>query len=196
MDSGELRRELGALPALVVRAVGPELHVSVPAIDDTVRLRPDAVLRARRISSPQGDPALELAVRHGEAVLPLILLDDDVVWAPADTASQLDSALPVRISDAPPLVAYSEMERNGLGAARALDGPTADLDAVGATLLLQRCIIAGALRHGLRPVRAVAWWRQLAERLGDDFTLGRFRPDPQWDALLADADRVRPLPPA
>lgn len=195
MDSGELVSALRTLPALQIRADGPELRVTVPAVDDTVRLHPDSVLRAQQIFSPRGDPALELAVRQDDGARPLILLDDDVVWAPVDPASQLDSAIPVRIADAPPLVAYTEMDRNAADAPRALDGPMVDVDAVSATLLLHRCFIVGALRFGLRPVRAAAWWRHLAAGLGDDFCLGRFRPDPEWDGLLAEAAGVRLLRP-
>ncbi|MCW3814566.1 hypothetical protein ONA91_08855 [Micromonospora sp. DR5-3] len=196
MDRGELVRELATLPALEIQTSGSELHVAVPAIDDGLRLHPDAVLRVRRIFSPRGEPALELVVRHDDGLQPLIVLNDDVVWRPVDPDSQLDSAIPVRIEDMPPLVAYTEMERNGVGSARAIDQPTVDVSGLSATLLLQRCIIVGAMRFGLRPVRAAAWWRHLSSRLGDDFCLGRFRPDREWDGLVEEASRVRLLLPA
>ncbi|MER6593941.1 hypothetical protein ABT214_19245 [Micromonospora purpureochromogenes] len=196
MDSDELAGALRTLPALRVRTIDAEVQVVVPAIDDAVRLHADSVLRARQIFSPRGDPALELVVRQDDALLPLIVLNDDVVWAPVDPAAQLDSAIPVRITNAPPLVAYTEMERDAVGAARALDGPMIDVDAVSATLVLHRCFIVGAMRFGLRPVRAAAWWQHLAAALGDDFCLGRFRPDREWDGLLVEAGGVRLLHPA
>ncbi|WP_200213534.1 hypothetical protein [Micromonospora coerulea] len=195
MDAAELVRELGSLPALRVRTSGAQVHVAVPAIDDGLRLHPDAVLRAHRIFSPRGEPALELVVRHDDGPRPLIVLDDDVVWAPVDTDSQLDGRIPVRIADMPALVAYTEMERGGVAAARAMDRPMVDVGAASAALLLHRCFIAGAMRFGMRPVRAAAWWQHLSSRLGDDFHLGRFRPDREWDDLLAEARRVRLLRP-
>ena len=39
---------------------------------------------------------------------------------------------------------------------------------------------------GLWPVRVAAWWEYSWARVGAGLGIGPFRPDPQWDRLMAD----------
>ncbi|GAA2192362.1 hypothetical protein [Micromonospora lupini] len=186
MHQSELVDALGELPALRVEPDGPALVVTVPAIGESLRLYAEAVAWLKRGALPQGDPLLQIVVHHHGQELRMILLNDDVVWQPADADSLLDTPIPVRITDAPELVAYTEMERESAAALRALDGPAVNLDALAATLLLHRCVMVAAMRLGLRPLRAVRRWHELWCAVGE-LLPGSFWPDPDWDRLLVQA---------
>ncbi|NES16298.1 MULTISPECIES: hypothetical protein [Micromonospora] len=198
MRPDEIAQALSALPGVRSDLTGDLLEVVVPAIDDRLRLRPEAVRRGRRISAPNGDPAVEFAVSDGTDEWPLIVTPDDVVFAPVPAAGLLDSAVPFVVSNMPPLVAYSEMVRDAEAVTRRLAGPDArvsNLDEVGATFLMLRAFVAGAVRFGLRPVRAVAWWEQGWAVVRDRVFLPPFRADPAWDELAREATRVPPPAP-
>ncbi|WP_031481119.1 hypothetical protein [Streptomyces bicolor] len=165
--------------------------VHVPAIDDTVRIDASQVRRCRRIWAPNGDPAVEFVMEDDGGVWPLIVTPDDVVFQPVDTAAVLNSPIGYRITDAPHLVAYTEMERAAEDVALLCEqpGPT-ELDGAGATLLLVRCFIVAATLTGLRPVRSVAWWQRGWTALGGDVPLPPFRADPVWDELTHEASQL------
>lgn len=197
MRSDAIAQALSALPGVRSHRMGDVLDVVVPAIDDRLRLRPEAVRRGRRISAPNGDPAVEFAVSDGTDEWPLIVTPDDVVFAPVPAAGLLDSAVRFVVSNLPPLVAYSEMVRDAEAVSRRVarsDGWLSNLDEVGATFLMLRAFVAGAARFGLRPVRVVAWWEQGWAIVRDPVFLPPFRPDPAWDELAGEAARVAPPP--
>ncbi|MEV4825390.1 hypothetical protein [Micromonospora sp. NPDC049274] len=186
MHQSELVDALSELSALRVELDGPALVVTVPAIGESLRLYAEAVTWLKRGALPEGDPLLQIVVHHHGQVLRMILLNDDVVWQPADTESVLDAPVPVRLTDAPDLVAYTELEQQSVAALRAVDAPKANLATLAATLLLHRCVIVAALRLGLRPLRAVRRWHELWCEVGE-FLPGSFWPDPDWDRLLVQA---------
>lgn len=193
MQNEDLVRLLCEVPGPVVSTGPGVVTVYVPAIGDTVRLVPENVLAAEPIVAPTGAPALQLGVRRGHEELPLIITVDDVVFMPAYAADMVDSGAPMRVPDAPDLVAYSEMHRDVRALGRTVqDGePALDLDTLAATLLVHRCFLAGAIRVGLWPVRVAAWWEYSWARVGADLPLAPFRADPAWDRLMADVAEAR-----
>jgi hypothetical protein len=195
MPPEEVVRALSALPSIRITTAADGIAIHVPAIEDRVLLSSAAVKRARRIFAPNGDPAVEFAVGDENEELPLIITPEDVVFAPAKSASLLVSSVPIVVADAPHLVAYSEMERDAERAALACaqSGPK-NTDRLGATFLLLRCFVAGATRFGLRPLRTVAWWQQGWKIIGDDVALPPFRPDSSWDALSRAAEHITATP--
>lgn len=195
MDVTDVIRALEHLPGLRVTAVANGVRVHVPALDDAVLIDADAVRRCRDIRAPDGDPAVEFVMGDEHGVWPLILTPDDVVFQPVGTGAVLDSAIEYRIADAPHVVAYSEMEHAAEHAALTSERPgSIELVAVGASLVLVRCQVVAATLVGMRPVRAVAWWRRAWEALGGDLPFPPFRPDPLWDELVADAARISVTP--
>ncbi len=102
MDGAEVGRALVRLDGLKISVAGDEVTVRVPALDDGVRLVAGEVQRLQYIFGPRGEPAVEL-VMAGD--LPLILLDNDAVFAPEDEDAVLNARIPVRVSNAPHLVA-------------------------------------------------------------------------------------------
>jgi hypothetical protein len=193
MHCEELVAMLGAVPGVEVSAGSGVVTAYVPAIGDAVRLEPEDVLTAERITVPTGAPGVRLAVRRGHEKLPLIVTVGDVVFMPAYAASLLAGGAPMRVPSTPHLVAYSEMHRDVRALGRAVDeaGPDLDPDTLAATLLVHRSFLAGALRVGLWPVRAAAWWEYSWARVGGGLPLARFRADPTWDRLTADVTDAR-----
>ena len=187
VEADEVAKGLRSLAGIEVTAVGDRLRLDVPALGDGLWLRPADVVRLVHSRAPDGDPAVELAFADD---VPLIVVSDDVVYEPAPTMDVIDSPIEVRITNMPPLVAYSEMERAAVYLARS--GDDADLAELDATFLLVRCFVAGATRFGMRPVRTVAWWlRGSAATLGE-FPTRQFRPDPLWDDLVTAAEGTEP----
>lgn len=193
MRSDELARVLAGVPGTRVTA-GPDLVTAeVPAIDDAVRLAPGDVLGAERITAPNGAPAVRLGVRRGHEELPLIVTVDDVVFMPAYAADMVDGGALARVPSAPQLVAYSEMHRDLRAVGRAVQGGDQEWDPemLAATLLMHRCFLAGALRVGLWPVRAAAWWEYSWSRVGRHQPLAPLRSDPIWQRLMVDVGEAR-----
>src|SRR3954447_16211241 len=155
----------------------------IEAIGDAVRLDPEAVLNAYEIVAPGGGPGIEFGLRRGREELPLIVTTDDVVFMPADAADLVEPGFALRVPAGPDLVAYSEMRRDLRALGRTVDreGGGLDPDTLGATILLHRCFLYGALRVGLWPVRAAAWWEYAWAACGDRLPIPPLRPDPLWD---------------
>jgi hypothetical protein len=199
MRSDELARLLGEVPGIQVSGTevsgdGDLVTVYVPAIGDTVRLRPDDVLDAEPVVVPTGAPGVQLGIRRGHEEWPLIVTVDDVVFMPGDPADIVrDDGLPWQVPSMPHLVAYSEMHRDVRALGRAIDRPGTALDPeiLGPTLLLHRCFLAGAVQVGLWPVRVAAWWEYSWARTGRDLPLPSFRPDVAWNALMDDVTEAR-----
>jgi hypothetical protein len=91
----------------------------------------------------------------------------------------------------PSLIGYSEMHRDVRAFGKAMDEPGFESDMLAATLLAHRCFLAGALRVGLWPVRAAAWWEYAHARIAPKLPLPEFRPDEVWDDLMADVTEAR-----
>ncbi|WFF02559.1 hypothetical protein [Micromonospora sp. WMMD964] len=186
MRQSELVDALREIPALTVVSDGPALVVTVPAIGQSLRLHAEAVTWLKPGVLPTGEPFLQLQGRMHDHEVRLVLLNDDVGWVPPDVNSLLDTEIPVTITDAPEMVAYSDLEREAVRALAAADRPDVNLFALAATLLVHRCAIVGALRLGLRPLRVVQLWHELWCQVGE-LLHGPFWPDPYWDRLLLEA---------
>ena len=193
MDVEELALLVGEVPGTQVSIEAGVLVARVPAIGDAVRLAPADVLDVDPIISPVGLPGIEFGVRHGHEELPLIITVDDVVFMPAYAADVLVKDALMRVPSTPNLVAYSEMHRDVRALGQAIDDPDLELDPdiLAATLLVHRCFLAGAMRVGLWPVRAAAWWEYTFARVGQGLPVGPFRPNPQWDQLMAAVAEAR-----
>ncbi|GAA3343258.1 hypothetical protein GCM10020358_81330 [Amorphoplanes nipponensis] len=192
MDVEELARLVGTVPGTEVSIESGSLVARVPAIGDTVRLAAADVLGHDPVEAPTGQPAVELSVRRGHEQLPLIITVDDVVFMPAYAADMVEDT-EFAVPATPGLVAYSEMHRDVRALGRAVDDPELELDPelLGATLLVHRCFLAGAVRVGLWPVRVAAWWEYTWARVGAGLPVGPFRADPRWDRLMADVTEAR-----
>jgi hypothetical protein len=193
MRSDDLIRVLGGVPGTEVSTTAGVVTAYVPAIDDAVRLSPDDVLATERITSPTGAPAVQLGIRRGHQELPLIVTVDDVVFMPAYAADMVQPGASILVPSTPDLIAYSEMHRDVRALGRAVQQGDRDFDGetLEATLLAHRCFLAGAVRVGLWPVRVAAWWEFSWSRVGVGSQLPPFRPDPAWDALMADVTEAR-----
>ncbi|MFI7544356.1 hypothetical protein [Actinoplanes sp. NPDC049599] len=193
MNVEELAQLVGEVPGTEVSVEAGVLVARVPTIGDAVRLAPADVLDVDRIVSPTGQPGIEFGVRRGHEELPLIITVDDVVFMPAYAADMLVPDALMRVPSIPDLVAYSEMHRDVRSLGRAIDDPDVDLDpdVLAATLLVHRCFLAGAVRVGLWPVRVAAWWEYCWARVGKGLPVGPFRPDPDWDRLMAAVTEAR-----
>ncbi|MFJ8930048.1 tetratricopeptide repeat protein [Streptomyces sp. NPDC102364] len=163
---------------------GGRVSVEIPAIGETLSLPVCDVKRVTRSHTPMGDAALEFVMIDGDDVRPLIVLADDVVFAPEDPVRVLQSPIPVVISDAPQLISHVETVAAAERFATAAGEAGANLDTVSARGLLVRCEIAGALRFGLRSLKAVGWWQRGWEACADDWSLPPFPKDPVWDHLV------------
>ncbi|MCX5536291.1 tetratricopeptide repeat protein [Streptomyces sp. NBC_00006] len=187
-DESGLTREIATAftEVLGLRATvdGGRVSVEIPAIGETLGLPVCDVKRVTRSHTPMGDAALEFVMIDGDDVRPLIVLADDVVFAPEDPVRVLQSPIPVVISDAPWLISHAETVAAAERFATAAGEPGANLDTVSARGLLVRCEIAGALRFGLRSLKAVAWWQRGWEACADDWSLPPFPKDPVWDHLV------------
>jgi hypothetical protein len=191
VEAVEVIQALERLPGIRAGVTAGRVCAYVPVIDDTVRIDAAEVRRWRRIWAPNGDPAVEFVMGDERGVWPLIIAPNDVVYQPVDTRAVLDSAMDYRITNAPHVVAYTEMERVAEQVALTCEQPgPIELDSVGATLLLVRCFIVGATLAGLRPVRSVAWWQRGWTAIGGDVPLPPFRSDPVWDELMNEASQI------
>jgi hypothetical protein len=194
MRSDELAQVLGDIAGAETSVDDDGVVVArVAAIGDAVRIDPASVLNAYEIVVPSGAPGIEFGIRRGREELPLIVTADDVVFMPADAADMIEPGMALRAPGGPDLVAYSEMRRDLRALGRTIDreGGGLDLDTLAATILLQRCVLSGAMRIGLWPVRVAAWWEYAWATCGDRLPLPPFRPDRQWDELMAGVAAAR-----
>ncbi|GAA0967610.1 hypothetical protein GCM10009555_011590 [Acrocarpospora macrocephala] len=191
MEGIEIERALADLPGLEITWSQGLLQVRIPAIQDEVRLAPEAVLQLKPIFGPRGERALEIVLLDGDEVRPLIVTADDAVFEPAAESSVLDSQIAVTVSNMPHLVAYSEMERDSRAlAVHCQESAELNLASIGGTMLLLRCMIAGAMKLGMRPATSAAYWHSVWTEFGEDLMLPPFRADPLWDELLEDARSI------
>jgi hypothetical protein len=177
--------------AHLVRAAGVRasedefsLRLLFPQIGETLELQGDQIESAQGLVSPMGDPALQLRIRIGGDLFTVIITGDDVVFEP-DPDQPTSSAIRVRVSNAPHIVAYSEMLRDVRRfhaycmAGRAFD----NLDQLVAPFVMFRWFIDGALRIGLAPVEAISRWSDAWSRLGADVPLAGWPPSQRWSSL-------------
>jgi hypothetical protein len=195
MRSYQLTEALAEVPGIEVAIRRGALQVAVPALGDTARLDPEDILDADSVFVPTGAPAVQLDIKRGHEVLPLIVTVDDLVFMPAYADHLIAEDAEVRVPAMPNLIAYSEMHRDVRALGRTIDDPSATLDPeiLAATLLAHRCFLRGAIRVGLWPVRVAAWWEYSHARAGASVHLAPFRPDPDWDRLMSDVAEARRL---
>jgi hypothetical protein len=110
MEAAEVIEALKGLPGIRAAVMAGRVSAYVPAIDDAVRIDAAEVRRYRRIWAPNGDPAVEFVLGDEREARPLIVTPSDVVYHPVDTRTVLDSLVEHRITNAPHIVAYTEME--------------------------------------------------------------------------------------
>ena len=189
----ELTEALAEVPGAEVRVRRGLLVVHVPAIGDTARLEPDDILAAEPVFVPTRAPAVQLDVRRGREVLPLIVTVDDMVFNPAYADDVIEPGVHRQLPAMPNLIAYSEMHRDVRALGKAIDDPALELEpeTIAATLLAHRCFLAGAVRVGLWPVRVAAWWEYANARVGRPSGLVPLRADAAWDDLMADVAEAR-----
>jgi len=173
---------------------GGRVSVAIPAIGETVSVPVCDVKRVTKSHTPMGDAALEFVMIEGDDVRPLIVLADNVVFAPEDPVVVLQAPIPVVISNAPLLISYAEMVADAERFAMAAGAGGTGNDVVAGTGLLVRCVIAGAVRFGLRSLQAVAWWQRGWEASGADWNLPPFPRDPVWDHLTRSASGMTLTP--
>jgi hypothetical protein len=193
MLSYELTSVLSEVPGVEVSIQRGALFVFVPALGDTAELDPDDVDTAAEIFVPTRKVAVQLDVRRGRSLLPLIVTEGDVVFSPAYASELVEPGAQVAVPAMPALIAYSEMHRDVRAFGRTVDDPSASFDPpmIAATLLAHRCFLAGAVRVGLWPVRVAAWWEYAYSRVGGSAPMAPFRADPIWDDLMADVAEAR-----
>ncbi len=193
MHSYEITEALAAVPGAEVAVRRGLVTVHIPKLGDTAELDPDDVVAAESVFVPTRRPAVQLDIRRGRELLPLIVTVDDLVFTPVYAEDVVVPGTSLRIPAMPALISYSEMHRDVRALGRTIDDPEADLEkeTLAATLLAHRCFMAGAVRIGLWPVRVAAWWEYAHARVGADVPLARFRPDPLWDDLMADVREAR-----
>jgi hypothetical protein len=189
----ELTEALSDIPGAQVAVRRGALHIHFPALGDTAELDPGDITEAAPVFVPTGAPAVQLDVRRGREILPLIVTADDFVFTPAYADSMVIPGADLRVPAMPNLIAYSEMHRDVRALGRTIDDPRAalDPDTLAATLLAHRCFLAGAVRMGLWPIRVAAWWEYSAASSAGHVTLPPLRPDPAWDDLMADVADAR-----
>jgi hypothetical protein len=189
----ELTDALSAISDVEVSIKRGALHVHVPALGDTAELDPGDITAAEHVFVPTGAAAVQLDVRRGREILPLIVTTGDLVFTPAYADSMVIPGADLRVPAMPNLIAYSEMHRDVRALGRTIDTPGAELepDILAATLLAHRCFLAGAVRMGLWPIRVAAWWEYSSARSAATVTLPPFRADPAWDDLMADVADAR-----
>jgi hypothetical protein len=188
MRSYELTEALSEVPGLEVSIRRGALHIHVPALGDTASLDPDDVVDAADVFVPTRAPAVQLDVRRGREILPLIVTVDDLVFTPAYADDLIAEDADLVVPAMPSLIAYSEMHRDVRAICKAIDTEALEPYMLAATLLAHRCFLRGAIRMGLWPVRVAAWWEYTNSRTPETIPL---RDDPVWDELLADVAEAR-----
>ncbi|WP_250037951.1 hypothetical protein [Paractinoplanes maris] len=193
MQVWELTEALAEVPGVEVSVRRGLLAIHIPALGDTARLDPDEILAAEPVFVPTKAEAVQLDIRSGRAVLPLIVTVGDLVFNPAYADDLVEPGAHRRLPALPNLISYSEMHRDVRALGKAIDDATLDLEPeiLAATLLAHRCFLAGAMRVGLWPVRVAAWWEYANARVGGPVGAAPLRADPDWDDLMADVAEAR-----
>ena len=188
MQSFAVTEALSEVPGLDVTIRRGALHIHVPALGDTATLDPEEIVEAFDCYVPTEQPAVQLDLRHGHEILPLIVTVDDLIFTPAYADDLIAPGAELVVPAMPSLIAYSEMHRDVRALGKAVDAEDLDPATLAATLLAHRCFLRGAVRVGLWPVRVAAWWEYSNSRAGETIPLGA---DPAWEQLLADVAEAR-----
>ncbi|MCO8271188.1 hypothetical protein M1L60_11350 [Actinoplanes sp. TRM 88003] len=193
MQVWEVTEALAEVPGVEVKVRRGLLEIHMPALGDTASLDPDEILAAESVFVPTRAAAVQLDIRDGRAVLPLIVTVDDMVFNPAYADDLVEPGAHRQLPAMPNLISYSEMHRDVRALGKAIDDPALDLEpeTLAATLLAHRCFLAGAMRVGLWPVRVAAWWEYANARVGAPSGIAPLRSDPDWDDLMADVAEAR-----
>ncbi|WP_433307208.1 hypothetical protein ACQP2F_22895 [Actinoplanes sp. CA-030573] len=187
----ELTEALSEVPGVEVSVRRGALHIHVPALGDTATLDPDDVTDVADVFVPTQEPAVQLDIRRGRAILPLIVTTADLVFTPAYADDLIAEGAEVLVPAMPSMIAYSEMHRDVRALGKAIDEEGLDPRMLTATLIAHRCFLRGAIRVGLWPVRVAAWWEYSNARVAGSLTMPPFRADEEWDDLLADVAEAR-----
>jgi hypothetical protein len=186
--SYELTEALSEVPGLDVTIRRGALHIHVPALGDTASLDPDDIVEAADVFVPTQAPAVQLDIRRGREILPLIVTVDDLVFTPSYADDLIAEDAELTVPAMPSLIAYSEMHRDVRALGKAVDSESLDPGMLAATLLAHRCFLRGAIRMGLWPVRVAAWWEYTNSRAPRHIPM---RDDSTWDDLLSDVAEAR-----
>ncbi|GIF20417.1 hypothetical protein BJ973_001679 [Actinoplanes tereljensis] len=187
----ELLEALEEIATAKVKVRRGAVNIHQPALGDTAVLEPDDVTEAAAVFVPTGAPAIQLDIQRHREIIPLIVTDDDFVFTPVYADAVLAEGAELRVPAMPSLISYSEMHRDVRAFGKAMDEEQLEPDMLAATLLAHRCFLAGAIRVGLWPVRAAAWWEYANARIAPRMPLPPFRPDEVWDDLMADVAEAR-----
>jgi hypothetical protein len=188
MRSYELTEALAEVPGVEVTIRRGALHIHQPALGDTATLAPDDVTEVFDVYVPTEQPAVQLDIRRGHEILPLIVTVEDLVFTPAYADDLIAEHAELLVPAMPTMIAYSEMHRDVRALGKAIDAEELDPQTIAATLLAHRCFLRGAIRVGLWPVRVAAWWEYTSSRTPHQIPM---RPDETWDNLLADVAQAR-----
>ncbi|WP_203791028.1 hypothetical protein [Paractinoplanes rishiriensis] len=191
MLSYQLTEALAEVPGVEATIRRGLLHIHVPELGDTASLDPDDVIEANDVFVPTKKPAVQLDIKRGREVVPLIVTVGDLVFTPTYADSVLAPGAAFRVPAMPGLIAYSEMHRDVRALGKAIDDPALDPETLAATLLAHRCFLRGATRVGLWPVRVAAWWEYSYASAARRIALPDFRPDEEWDDLMASVAEAR-----
>lgn len=196
MRSYELTEALSEVPGIEVTIRRGALHIHVPALGDTASLDPDEITEAAHVYVPTEEPAVQLDLRVGREILPLIVTTADLVFTPAYADDLIAEGAEVLVPAMPSLIAYSEMHRDVRALGKVIAEEDLDPLTLAATLIAHRCFLRGAVRAGLWPVRVAAWWQYNNASAGTGLPMPPFREDPAWDELLADVAEARSQTPS
>jgi hypothetical protein len=188
MDSDLITAALSVLTRVRARISDGQLEIRVPSINDGFRLPVENINWMYRTPAPNGGPAVAIELLGYDIEGPIIVTDEDLVFPPASSALMLNTKIHFQVTNAPPLVAYSEMERDSASVAAACANTQGkNLFSLAGSVLLIRCFIMGSVKFGAWPIKTAAWWHRGWQHAGGDLPLPDFRNDPIWDALALDA---------
>ncbi|MBU2668492.1 hypothetical protein KOI35_33765 [Actinoplanes bogorensis] len=193
MQVFEITEALSEVPGAEVSVKRGLVRVHIPALGDTAQLNPEVVTAAESVFVPTRAPAVQLDLKLGREILPLIVTVDDMVFTPVYADDLVEPGAHRRLPALPNLISYSEMHRDVRAFGKSIDDPALDLDpeTLAATLLAHRCFLAGAVRVGLWPVRVAAWWEYAHARIGGPVGATPLKADPDWDDLMTDVAEAR-----
>jgi hypothetical protein len=137
--------------------------VYVPAIDRSLMIRANAVKQHAYVDTPSGEPALMLLLDVDSKPVQAIVASTDLVFAP-DTGDS-GFGIAVDVTNAPPLVGFSEMVRD-IGRVEKTWPTEENFDKVIGNLVLLRYFVAGAKRLGIECTEAESKVQRLWELTG------------------------------
>ena len=163
LKAAQLAAVLAEIPNIRVGTEVAAVSVYVPAISRSVVIDPKAVREHSCVLGPTGERALHLVLDINAVPVQVIVTPDDLVFAP-DTGDA-GFGISIDVTDAPPLVSFSEMVRDLDAVARKLSTEK-NLDHVVGALVMLRYFVAGAKRLGIECRDAESKLRSMWEQVG------------------------------